>query len=215
MLAVAPFMGTAATFGYRGPTSDPSTLVQNIDGSWTRTYPDGTVIQFNSAGKETSISDVNGNTFTYAYVTSGAAAGALATITDPVGLVTTLTYNSSGDLTTITDPADRVTTITINSSDDLTEIVDPDGAETQYGYNSTNEATSETDADDNTAEAHYNGFGQLTSETLYDGTSTTSVDSGQSNGLLAPGDSGPLSTTYAGSVTDPDGRTTTRHASTG
>ena len=86
MLAVAPFMGTAATVVYRGPTSDPSTLVQNSDGSWTRTYPDGTVIQFNSSGQETSESDRNGNTFTYAYVTSGAAAGALATITDPVGL---------------------------------------------------------------------------------------------------------------------------------
>ena len=85
MLAVAPFMGTAATVVYRGPTSDPSTLVQNDDGSWTRTYPDGTVIQFNSSGQETSESDRNGNTFTYAYVTSGAATGALATITDPVG----------------------------------------------------------------------------------------------------------------------------------
>ena len=81
---------------YRGPTSDPSTLVQNSDGSWTRTYPDGTVIQFNSSGQETSETDRNGNTFTYAYVTSGAAAGALATITDPVGLVTTLAYNAAG-----------------------------------------------------------------------------------------------------------------------
>ena len=85
MLAVAPFMGTPATVVYRGPTSDPSTLVQNEDGSWTRTYPDGTVIQFNSSGQETSESDRNGNTFTYAYVASGAAAGALATHHRPRG----------------------------------------------------------------------------------------------------------------------------------
>ena len=41
---------------------------------------------------------------------------------------------------------------------------------------------------------HYNSFGQLTSETLFDGTSTTSIDPAQSNGLLAPGGSGSLST---------------------
>ena len=75
MLAVGAVHGHRRDAGYRGPTSDPSTLVQNEDGTWTRTYPDGTVIQFNSSGQETSESDRNGNTFTYAYVTSGAATG--------------------------------------------------------------------------------------------------------------------------------------------
>jgi hypothetical protein len=46
----------------------------------------------------------------------------------------------------------------------------------------------------------------LTRETLFDGTSTTSIDLALSNGLLAPGGSGGLSTTYQGSVTDPDGQ---------
>jgi YD repeat-containing protein len=85
----------------RGPTSDPSTLVRNTDGTRTRTYPDGTVLQFNTSGKETSETDRNGNTTAYAYVTSGAAAGALAAISDPIGLVTTLAYDSSGHLNTI------------------------------------------------------------------------------------------------------------------
>ena len=211
MLAAAPFMEHAAAVTYDGPTSDPSTLVQNSNGTWTRTYPDGTVIQFNSSGQETSESDVNGNTFTYMYVTSGAAAGALAGMTDPVGLATTLTYNSSGYISTITDPADRVTTFTVGTDGNLTEIEDPDGAITQYGYSTpaNHEATTETDPNDNTATAHYNSFGQLTSETLFDGTSTTSIDAALSNGLLAPGGSGSLSTDYEGSVTDPDGHTTT------
>jgi len=208
MIAAAPFMDHGATPGYRGPTSDPSTLVQNSNGTWTRAYPNGTVLQFNSLGQETSEADVNGNTFQYAYVASGAAAGALASITDPVGEVTTLVYNGSGYLSRITDPASRVTTFTI-SGGNLTEIEDPDGALTQYGYASNHEATSETDPNDNTAKAYYNSFGQLTSETLFDGTSTTSVDSAQSNGLLAPGGQGSLPATLDGSVTDPDGRTTT------
>ena len=155
MLAVAPFDAQAATAGYRGPTSDPSTLVQNGDGTWTRTYPDGTVIQFNSSGQETSEADRNGNTTTYAYFTSGAAAGALHTITDPVGLVTTLAYDSSGHLSTITDPAGRVTTITVDSNDNLTSIADPDDAVTGYGYStpSNHLITTETDPNDNTATA--------------------------------------------------------------
>ena len=144
MLTTAPFMGTAAVSGYRGPTSDPSTLVQNEDGSWTRTYPDGTVIQFNSSGQETSESDRNDNTFTYGYVSSGAAEGALQTITDPVGLTTTLAY-SGGEIRTITDPALRVTTFTLDAHDNLTSVTDPDGATTSYGYSTptNHEATSE------------------------------------------------------------------------
>ena len=49
----------------------------------------------------------------------------------------------------------------------------------------------------------------MTSETLFGDTGTTSIDAALSNGLLAPGDSGSLSTSYEGSVTDPDGHTTT------
>ncbi len=188
MLAVAPFDKHTATAGYRGPSSDPSTLMQNEDGTWTRSYPDGTVLQFNSSGQETSEADSNGNTTSYAYFTSGAASGALDTITDPVGLVTTLAYDSDGHLGTITDPAGRVTTTTFDSYDNLTSITDPDGAATHYGYNTPNHLiTTEIDPNDSTATAVYNDFGQLISETLFDDTSSTEIDSAQSNGLLAPG----------------------------
>ena len=93
----------------------------------------------------------------------------------------------------------------------MTEIEDPDDAITQYGYSTpaNHEATTETDPNGNSATAHYNSFGQLTSETLFGGTATTSIDPALSNGLLAPGGSGSLSTDYEGSVTDPDGHTTT------
>jgi RHS repeat-associated protein len=212
MLAVAAYDGDVAVPGYRATNDDTSTLMHNGDGSWTRTYPDGTVVQFNASGQEVSEADRNGNATDYAYVASGQpGAGSLKTITDPVGLVTTLAYDGSGYLSTITDPAGRVTTVTVDSGGNLTEIVDPDGATTQYGYATPADhlATSETDPDGNTATAHYNAFGQLTSETLFDGTSTTSIDPAQSNGLLAPGGTGSLSSAYQGTVTDPDGRTTT------
>jgi RHS repeat-associated protein len=89
-----------------GDAFDTSKLVWNSSTStWTRTYTDGTVLTFNSSGQEVSSADRNGNTTQYAYVPTGAAAaGALQTITDPVGLVTTLSYDGIGHLSTVTDP---------------------------------------------------------------------------------------------------------------
>ena len=198
---------------YTGAAIDTSTLTWNSSSNiYTRNYQDGSVVTFNSHGQEISSSDPNGNTTSFAYVTSGAADGALATITDPVGLVTTLTYNSSGELKTVTDPAGRVTTFTIDSSGDLTEIVDPDGGTTQYGYDSTHDLTTETDPNGSTATVTYDSFGRVSSEKLFDGTSTVGITPAQEVGLLTPdavSDHLPVPSDYSGSVTNPDGSTTT------
>ena len=110
------------------------------------------------------------------------ARGALATITDPVGLVTTLTYNSIGPSQHDHRSGRPRHDLHGRPHGNLTEIVDPTGAYDQYGYHSNHEATTETDPNGKTATAHYNSFGQLTSETLFDGTSTTSRRPAQSNG---------------------------------
>ncbi|WP_165234108.1 FG-GAP-like repeat-containing protein [Aquisphaera insulae] len=211
MLAVAPFLGNVASPGFRGPTSNPSTLVHNVNGTWTRSYPDGTVIQYDSSGRETSVTDRNGNAYTYGYVPSGAAAGALQYVADPVGLRTTFAYNGSGYLATITDPASRVTTVTLDASHNLTQFVDPDLATTQYGYSTpaNHRMTSETNPNGHTATVTYNGFGQFASETLFDGTSTAGVTGAQSRGLVAYGGSGTLSSSYQGAVTDANSHATT------
>ena len=219
MLAVAPFDDQAATAGFRGPSNDPSTLVENWDDTWTRTYPDGTVIQFNTAGWETSEDDRNNNDTSYTYYTTDAAFGALHTITDPVGLVTTLTYATYGDfgtLWTISDPGGRATYVTVDPNDNLIAINDPDYGVTQYGYStpSNHVITSETDPNGNTATPSYNSFGQFTGETLFDGTSNTAVSAAENQGLYAPGGEGALPIVTDGvinqaTVTDPDGNTTT------
>jgi RHS repeat-associated protein len=215
VLAAAPFMHHVAAAGYRAPMGDTSTLVHNGDGTWTRTYSDSTVLHFDSTGRETSSADRNGNTTSYAYVTSGPAAGALQTITDPVGLVTTLAYSSvTGKLTSVTDPASRVTNVTVDANGNLTLIQDPNTAVvTQYGYAtpSNHLLTTETNPDNHTATAHYNGFGMLSSETLLDGTSSVSINPALGQGLVAAGGTGalPLPSSFQGSVTDADGDTTT------
>ena len=195
---------TAARPATRRPSSRTS------GGSWTRTYPDGTVIEFNSSGQETSKADRNGNTFYLRIRHQRRGRRSAGYNYGPGGTITTLAY-SSGQISTITDPASRVTTFMLDGHDNLTEIIDPDGGITTYAYSTptNHEVTGETDPDDHTATPHYNSFGQLTSETLYDGTSTTSIDPMQSRGLLAPGGSGSLPTTLTATATDPDGHTDT------
>ncbi len=148
MIAAAPFTGTAATLAFRGTPSETAVLLHNSDGTWTRSYPDGTVIRFDNKGRETSSTDRNGNATTYAYVSAGQpGAGALQTMTDPVGLVTTLAYGSAGTLASITDPAARVTRVAFDGNDNLAQITDPDGAIEKYGYATpaNHLATTETD----------------------------------------------------------------------
>ncbi len=198
---------------YTGFVTDTSTLSYNSStNDYTRTYHDGSTVVFNSSGQEISAADPNGNTTNYAYLTSGPAAGALQTITDPVGLVTTLAYDSSGHLSTVTDPAGRVTTFTFDASGNLTGIEDPTGATTGYGYSSTHQMTSETNPDDHTATVTYDSFGRMSSETLFDGTSIASITPAQEQGLAAWGgtlSSSPTAANYIATLTDPNGATTT------
>jgi YD repeat-containing protein len=212
VVAAAPFTGRTAAPHYVGPMGEASVLTHNQNGTWTRTYPDGTVIQFDTSGREVSEADRNGNTTSYAYVPTGPAAGALQTVTDPVGLVTTLNYDVNGHLSTIVDPANRVTTFTVDGNGNLTRIVDPDGAVTQYGYStpSNHLITTEVNPDNKTATAQYDSFGRLQSETLFDGTSSVSVSGAEEQGLLAPGGSGalPMPGSYQGTVTDANGHST-------
>ena len=173
---------------YTGDPTDTSTLTySSTSQTYTRVYRDGATITFNSGGQETADADRNGNTTHFAFVASGAAAGAVSTITDPVGLVTTLTYDGNGHLSTIKDPGNRVTSFTFDANGNLTQIKDPDGAVTGYGYNSGHQMTSETNPNSHTATVTYDSFGRMSSETLFDGTSKVQLSPAQEVGLLALG----------------------------
>ena len=196
---------------FTGPPEDPSTLTKDINGTWTWAHVDGSLNQFDADGRQTSATDRNGNATTYTYVSSGAAAGALQTVTDPAGLVTTLAYDGAGTLQTVTDPANRVTNFTVNAAGDLTQITDPDGAVTKYSYDSDHKLVTETNPNTKVATVTYGSFGRVASETLFGGTVTTNIAPADTKGLLAPGGTGALPTpaTYQGSITDPNGKTTT------
>jgi YD repeat-containing protein len=88
------------------PAGDFSTLTQNTQTNvYNLTMPDGTKINFDSTGKQTSIVDRVGNTTSFGYNGSNL----LVSITDPYSLITTLTYNASNKVSAIQDPALRTT----------------------------------------------------------------------------------------------------------
>jgi RHS repeat-associated protein len=170
------------------PAGDFSTLAQNTSTHvYTRTMPDGTQINFNSTGLQTSVTDRIGNTTTFSYNGSNQ----LTTVTDMNNLVTTLAYNGSGLVSTITDPANRVTTLAYNGSNQLTSITDPDGGVWRYGYDSANRLTTLTDprsanTSADTTTLSYNFAGRATSVTQPDST-TESLTPVQLQGMASPG----------------------------
>jgi RHS repeat-associated protein len=137
--------------------------------TYERTYPNGTVQVFDSAGRQTQTRDRYGNTTSYTYIdaTGSGQAFDLASITDPVGLVTTLTY-ASGKLASVADPAGRVTNFTYSGAN-LVQIVNPDGSTRSFGYDAKGRLNSQTDGMNNTRQYAYGASGRLVQVTRADG----------------------------------------------
>ncbi len=160
------FQGNGLTIETVNSPGEFTSFTQNIGGTFTQTFPDGTLVNFNSSGYQTSVIDRNGNTTTYGYNGSNQ----LTTITDPHGLVTTLAY-TSGLLSSITEPSGAVTTFSHDGSGNLTGITDADSAAWAYGYDGANRLTKVTDPNSQVATITY-GAGERASEVdLADGSS--------------------------------------------
>jgi RHS repeat-associated protein len=166
------FVRTAFLAGtsYTSATGDFSSLIY-LDQSQTyeRRYPNGTVQVFDSAGRHTQTRDRYGNATNYAYVdaTGSGKVFDLASITDPVGSVTSLSY-ASGKLASITDPAGRATSFTY-SGGNLVQIVNPDSSTRSFGYDAKGRANSQTDAVGNIRRYNYGLSGRLVQVTRADG----------------------------------------------
>lgn len=83
---------------FQSPDGNFATIERNVDGSYTYTLKDGTIHHFVN-GLQLDVVDRNGNNTIYAYD----GQNRLVSITDPVGLVTTLEYTGSY-LSRIIDP---------------------------------------------------------------------------------------------------------------
>ena len=130
--------------------------------SFTLTLKDGSVQQFNSAGKLLSLTDRNGNTTALGY----GGNGFLSSVTDPFGRVLTITTNSNGRVTSISDSMGTVAAYTYGGGNELLSVTYADNSAFHFSHDGNFRLTTATDALGNIVESHtYDGLGRaLTSE---------------------------------------------------
>lgn len=137
------FVFTANSGGtYAGAAGDFSQLTKATDGTFIWTGTDLSKTVFNANGRQTSVSDRNGNKTLFAYDSNGY----MSSITDPLGKVTTFAYDASGNLSSITDPFNRSTQFQSDTAGNIVKITNPDGTSRQFAYDSQHRMTSQTDA---------------------------------------------------------------------
>lgn len=131
-------------------------------GGFTLVFKDGSVQQFNSAGKLLSLADRNGNTTSLTY----SGNGFLSSVVDPVGRSLTINTNTNGRVTSISDTMGTVATYTYGGNNQLLSVTYADNSAFNFSYDGSFRLTAVTDALGNTVEAHtYDGQGRaLTSE---------------------------------------------------
>ncbi|MEI7702879.1 MAG: RHS repeat domain-containing protein, partial [Planctomycetia bacterium] len=98
-----------------------SALTKNTDGSFQLSLADGSVHNFDTAGRILSKVDAVGNTITYQW---NSTSGLLTSVTDAVGRATLLQY-SSGRLSQVTDFGGRYVLITQSTGGQLLTISSP------------------------------------------------------------------------------------------
>ncbi len=161
-------------------------VAPNITRTWTYTYNSiGQVLT--EDGPRTDVSDLT--TFTYYNCATGAECGQVETITNALGHVTTYnTYNAQGQPLTITDPNGVVTTLTYDArqrlasrtvgseqttfeywpSGLLKKATLADGSFLAYSYDAAHRLTSINDSEGNHVSYTLDARGNRTAEQLYD-----------------------------------------------
>lgn len=178
------------TYQLHTKTITDTSVTPNVSRTWTYTYTSsGQVERIN--GPRTDVSDVT--TYTYYACTTGNKCGEIKTIKDALGHVTTFnTYNGHGLPLTITDPNGVVTTLTYDARQrllssevgtDMTsysywptgllkEVTLPDSSTVSYTYDAAHRLTTLTDSLGNYLSYTLDAMGNRTAEQSYDPSGT-------------------------------------------
>ena len=201
---------SGGTYYPEARTGEYSTIIKNVDGTYTLTTKEGTIYTFNSSGKLTSIKDRNNNTFALTYTDDN-----LTSIIDSTGRITTLTYDSLNKIIQITDTMGRVTTLGYNTNGYLSTVTDPPGNTWQYTYDADGRMLSKTDSEGNISTYTYDSQGRITTSTNPSGTKTISYDQINNIATITERDGGVWTHIYDPllnvplEITDPQGGITT------
>ena len=193
-LITEPNRTTAFTYDSLGnvltKTITDTTVTPNVSRIWTYTY-DSYGRMLTAKGPRTDVSSTT--TYTYYTCTTGYQCGELHTVTDAAGNVTTYnTYNAHGQPLTITDPNGVVTTLTYDARTRLTsrqvgsettsfsyyptgllkQVTLPDSSYVLYTYDNAHRLTEISDGAGNSIQYTLDAMGNRTAEKTYDPSST-------------------------------------------
>ena len=137
---------TSAGAVYTSPGVFKAKLVKTSSG-WNLTAHDsGQVIAFNSSGKQTTVTDRNGNVTTVSYNSSGQQTKITSDWGPAAIRVGATAYGSNGFISSFTQTGTDSTTHTVSygydSAGNLTSITDPDLNQYVFGYDSAHDLTS-------------------------------------------------------------------------
>lgn len=153
--AVVPPAANGDDREFFAPAGDYSRLLVHANGTATRMLRDGSLIQFDASGRQTSAADRNGNTTTFTYD----GAGRLTRLTDPGNRHTDFVY-ADGFLERVTDPAGRVSVFMHDPTGNLTQVLMPDGGLRLYSYDNRHLLIGETNGRGNSSTHQFNSIGQ-------------------------------------------------------
>ena len=123
------------------PTRVLATLAHDPDGSWTFTRRHRLTLRFNSAGRLTAQTDLDGYTTGLGYN----GGGQLITVTEPGGRTLTLSYGSNGNVATVTGPLNRQVSYGYDTAGNLISVTGAGGGVTRFSYDGGHLLLSKTD----------------------------------------------------------------------
>lgn len=148
------------------PDTDFTTLSRLADGSYLRTFIDGTEQRFSPAGRLTRIEDRNGYVTHYSYQND-----LLTQITSPTGYFYELEY-VAGKLSRIIDSAGRETLFEVDPAGDLRVVTDVLGSTRNFDYDPDHLLMQETGPRGERTEYDFDN-GRVTETRAYDVDGTT------------------------------------------
>jgi len=193
-LITEPNRTTSVTFDSQGnvltKTVTDTSVSPNVARTWTYTYNSyGQVLTID--GPRTDVSDVT--TVAYYTCSTGTQCGQIQTITNALSQITTFnTYNAYGQPLTITDPNGVVTTVSYDARQRLTSsgvgteitsysywpigllktVTLPDSSTISYSYDGAHRLTKITNSAGNYINYTLDALGNRTADNIYDPTST-------------------------------------------
>ena len=165
-------------------SGDTSVMSINNDGTYKRTFKDGTIQTFNTTAKLSSIKDLNGNTLSLYYSNNllyymydsatgltlnlTASNGRLATIRDSLNRTTTFTYTNNL-LTSVTGPAGDTWQYVYDANGRMIQKTDPLGYQSTNSYDTNGKLISSTDPEGKTKSISYDSATNTSTITEKDG----------------------------------------------